>query len=104
MKTFLAMCISGLLLGAVNGLTKHTIQTYYYNQAIGATSSSTQHDTEYRTLTPCNARTCTPHNSRKVEQVLPAARPSLPKAEVVRALPIAGSIMHRNAQARHAGE
>ena len=97
MKTFVALCIVGLLMGAVHGLTKHTIHTHYYNQALGTSPSSTQHDTEYHLL-PCNAQVCAPHhNTRKV------SNPTLPKQEVGKVFRVVDTFNSRNQRAAQAG-
>ena len=97
MKTFVAMCIMGLLMGAVHSLTKHTIHTHYYNQALATSPSSAQHDTEYRVL-PCNAQACAPHHSpRKV------SNPTLPKQKVGKVIRTVDTINSRNQRAAQAG-
>ena len=98
MKTFVAMCIMGLLMGVVHSLTKHTIHTLYYNQALATSPSSTQHDTEYRVL-PCDAQACAPHHdTRKV------SHPTLPKQELGKVIRIVNTINDRNQRAAQAGD
>lgn len=104
MKSIVALCIMGLLMGAVHGLTKHAIQTHYYNQALGTSPSTEQHATEYRRKLPCNAQVCAPHhNTRKVKPAVSAVRPSLPKQEVGKVIRIVNTINARNQRAAQAG-
>lgn len=102
MKNFILTCAVALSLAAVNGLTSRAVKDYYFHRATGGMYATpiehqpNQNGATYRT-DPCTKLPCA-HSSYKI------GKPSLPKAEVARALPIVGTIARRNTLAQQAGE